>query len=350
MKNTINSISGFINLISEKLKIIGLSPLSLILFILLGFAPLVITDEYTMHMLVVCLLFGTMAMGFDLSAGFIGVANWGYGALMGSGAYVSALLMMRLGVTPWIGIFAGALVAGLLGMLIGLLTLHMEGIYAAILAWFVGLVLMAICTVLVPLTRGALGLNVNLFFATAWSKPYFYVILVICIATFIALRLIIKSNLGLAFNALGQDPEAARTSGVNPIKYKVINFTISCFVAGLCGGFYAHFEGILTPDLMSTKHTLEILVIAFIGGRGSIWGPLLSAFIITPVFTYLDFLMEYQFVIYGLLLIIVMIFYPSGISGLLTSINNFIKRTIRSRFLKQIDLSTKHYESNSDTP
>ena len=345
MQKTIDLISGFIKVISEKTKIVGLSPLSIILFIVLGFAPSVITGEYSRHMLVLCLYFGTLAMGFDLSAGFIGVPNWGYGALVGLGAYVSALLMMRMGVTPWIGIFAGAFAAGLLGMIIGLLTLRMQGMFAAILAWFVGLVLMALCSALVPLTRGPLGLNVNLFFTTAWAKPYFYVIFVICILTFIALRLITKSNLGLAFNALGQDVEAARTSGVNPMKYRVINFTISCFIAGLCGGFYAHFEGILTPDLMSTQHTLEILVLAFIGGRGSLWGPLLAAFIMTPVFSYLDFLLEYQFVIYGLLLIVVMIFYPSGISGLLISINNFIKRIIkRSRFL------AKYSNSTSDTP
>jgi len=319
-----NSSTGFIDALTKKLNIIGLSPLSLSLFILLGLSPGLIQDEYVMHMLVVCLLFGTLAMGFDLSAGFIGVANWGYGALMGLGAYTSALLVVKLGFTPWISIFAGALMAALLGLIIGLLTLRMEGMFAAILAWFVGLVLMALCAALVPLTRGALGLNVPLFFDTGWAKQYAYVMFFICLATFIVLRLITKSNLGLAFNALGQDVEAARTSGVNPMKYKVINFTISCFIAGLCGGFYAHFIGILTPDIMSTKKTVEILVIAYIGGRGSIWGPLLAAFMIIPAFEYLNFLMEYKFVIYGVLLIAVMIFYPSGISGLWNSLISLI--------------------------
>lgn len=335
MKNSTNSITGAIPLISKKLNTVGLSPLSFVLFMILGVAPSLIHDEYMLHMLVICLLFGTLAMGFDLSAGFISVANWGYGSLMGLGAYTSALLLTKLGITPWIGIFAGALVAGLLGLLIGVLTLRMEGMFAAILAWFVGLVLMALCAALVPLTRGALGLNVALFFDTGWAKPYFYVILVICIFTYILLRLITKSNLGLAFNALGQDVEAARTSGVNPMKYKVINFTISCFIAGLCGGFYAHFIGILTPDLLSTKKTVEILVIAYIGGRGSIWGPLLAAFLIIPTFEYLNFLFEYKYVIYGLLLIGVMILYPTGISGLLSSLESVLRRKVSSRTLNK---------------
>ncbi|MDQ7095136.1 branched-chain amino acid ABC transporter permease [Desulfosporosinus sp. PR] len=309
------------------LKKMGLSLLSVVMFALLALAPYIIGEEYIINLLVVSLMYGTLAMGFDLSAGFIDVANWGYAGLMGLGGYTSALLLTDLGVSPWLGIIAGALLAMLVGMIIGLLSLRMNGLFAAILAWFVGLVLMAMANTLQNFTRGALGLNVDLFFQTAWSKPYFYVILVICVITFIVLRLVTKSRFGLAFKALGQDAEAARASGVNPLKYKVLNFTISCFIAGLVGGFYAHFTGILTPDVMATTHTLEILVIAYIGGRGSIWGPLLAAFIIEPVFSYLNGLMEWKFVIYGLLLILVMIYFPGGIASLAEKVKDFVRNT-----------------------
>ncbi|MBC2727090.1 branched-chain amino acid ABC transporter permease [Desulfosporosinus sp.] len=306
--------TGFVKNLKHNLGNFGLSPVAIGLFVLLGFAPYLIGDEYILRLLVISLLFGTLAMGFDLSAGYIDVANWGYAGLMGLGAYTSALLLTNLGISPWIGTLAGAFMAAIFGLLIGVLTLKMDGMFAAILAWFIGLILMALTTSLTGLTRGALGLNVDLYFNTGWSKPYFYVIFVICIVTYIVLRRVTNSNLGLAFSALGQDAEAARTCGVDPMKYKVINFTISCFVAGLCGGFYAHFMGILTPDIMSTKHTVEVLVIAYIGGRRSIWGPLLAAFLVVPVFEYLNFLMEFKYVIYGLLLILVMIFYPGGIA------------------------------------
>lgn len=304
-----------------KMKKIGLSPIAVGAFILLAAAPYLIADEFILRLLVMSLLFGTLAMGFDLSAGYINVANWGYSGLMGLGAYTSALMLMKLGISPWIGTLTGAVLAALLGLFIGVLTLKMDGMFAAILAWFIGLILMALTNSLADLTRGAQGLNVDLYFSTGWAKPYFYVILGICIITYIVLRWVTKSDLGLAFSALGQDVEAARTSGVDPMKYKVINFTISCFFAGLCGGFYAHFIGILTPDLMATRHTVEILVIAYLGGRGSIWGPLLAAFLIVPTFEYLNFLLEFKYVIYGLLLVLVMIYYPSGISG---SWNNFL--------------------------
>ena len=316
--------AGFAENINNKLNKYGLSLLSITLFLLLGFAPYLIGDEFILRLLVLSLLYGTLAMGFDLSVGYIGVANWGYSGLMGLGAYTSALLLMKAGISPWVGTIAGALIAAVLGLLIGILTLRMDGMFAAILAWFIGLILMALTASLTDLTRGVLGLNVDLYFATAWAKPYFYVIFIICLLTYIILRWVTKSNLGLAFNALGQDVEAARTAGVDPMKYKVLNFTISCFVAGLCGGFYAHFIGILTPDLLLTKHTITVLVIAYIGGRGSIWGPLVAAFLIVPTFEYLNFLLEFKHVIYGLLLILAMIFYPGGISGMVDKFTRFI--------------------------
>ena len=307
----------------EKLIKIGLSLPILAMFILLALAPYLISgNEYLIHMLAVSLMFGTLAMGFDISVGFIGVANWGYAGLMGLGAYTSALLLINFGISPWIGMIAGGVLAALLGLIIGALTFRMGGMYASVLAWFFGLVLMSLTSALPGLTLGVIGLYVDLFFETPWSTPYFYVILFISVIIYTVLQLVVRSNMGLVFKALGQDVEAARASGVDPMKYKAINFTISSFIAGLCGGVYAHFIGVLTPELMSTSHVIEILTITYIGGRGSIWGSLIAALLIIPIFEYLNFLMEYKFLIYGIMLLMVMIFYPSGIAGLFATTGN----------------------------
>lgn len=300
---------------SALLSKVGLSPISVVAFIVLAFGPMLAGNEYNIRLLLMCVMYGTLAMGFDLSAGYIGVANWGYAALMGLGGYTSALMFERLGVTPWIGMILGGIFAAFVGFLIGMLTLRMDGMFAALLAWFVGLILMNAANALTDLTRGALGLQVEPLFDTPWATPYFYVIFVICVITYIALRIIVKSNLGLAFTALGQDMQAARTTGVSPLKYRLINFCISCFIAGVVGGFYAHYIGILTPTLMATKGTIQILVIAYVGGRGSIWGPLLASFITMPIFESMNSLVELKYIIYGLVLILVMIFMPNGIAG-----------------------------------
>ncbi len=304
---------------------LGVSPFGIVVFALLAIVPLFIENQYILHLLISILMFGALAIGFDFTAGYINVVNFGYAAFMGVGAYTAALLVIRLGVSPWLAMPCGALLAALLGFFTGILTLRLRGLFAAIMAWFLGITLMSLIANMVDLTRGHLGLSVPLLFTTTNKQPFFYIILVITAITYIVLRKIINSHIGLAFRAIGQDLEAAQASGVDFIKYRVINFTVSCFFAGLIGGFYAFFVGILTPSILHTRVTVEILALAYIGGRGSLWGGLLAAFLIIPFFEYLRPLMEIRFIIYGLLLIFIMILYPGGLSGIYAQVVDLVK-------------------------
>jgi branched-chain amino acid transport system permease protein len=152
-----------------------------------------------------------------------------------------------------------------------------------------------------------------------------YFLLVMMVVVYAALRMIIRSRVGLAFRAIGQNFDAAQASGVNPTLYKLLNFTISCACAGLFGGFYAHFVGIVTPDVMDTGHTLEVMALSYIGGSGSLLGGVFAAFLLIPIFDSLKKLMEYRLIIYGMLLILVMIFYPAGLNGLYQKFVQFIQ-------------------------
>jgi len=171
------------------------------------------------------------------------------------------------------------------------------------------------------ITRGSLGLNVPLLLDTADNLPYYYVILAMLLVTLAVLTIVIRSELGLAFQAIGQNLQVARASGINPTRFLVINFTLSCAFAGWLGGFYAHYYGILTPDIMLTSHTVEVLAVAYIGGRGSLWGPAIIAFPLTIgvelMRTEFSNLPGLHLVLYGLLLIIVMIFWPRGFAGVI---------------------------------
>lgn len=310
---------------SKFFKILGVSPFGVAVFVVLALAPLFIDNQYVLHLMVSSLLFGALAMGFDFTVGFINIVNFGYAAFMGVGAYTAALMVSRLDMSPWLALIAGALLAAVLGFFIGILTLRLRGMFAAIMAWFFGITLMSLAANMVDLTRGHLGLNVPMLFPGAGKEPYFYVILVITAITYIALRKIINSHIGLAFKAIGQNLEAARSSGVNSTKYRVLNFTVSCFFGGLIGGFYGFFVGVLTPAVLHTRVTVEILALCYIGGRGSLWGGLLAAFLIIPIFEYLRPLMEIRLIIYGLLLILIMIFYPGGLAAIYEQLVDFIK-------------------------
>ena len=268
------------------------------------------------------------AAAFDFTAGYINVVNFGFAALLGLGAYTSAILANKMpflivqpGISPWIGIWVGALVAGVVGLLLGMLTLRLRGIFAAVMAWFVGIALMGLVNNWTDLTRGALGLHPPALLETTSNLPYFYIILGMMLLVYIALRLVTRSHVGLAFRAIGQNIEAARASGINPTRYRVLNFTLSCFFAGLLGGFYAHYYTSLTPQtLMHTSKTVEVLALVYIGGRGSMWGGMVVAF---PFVFFIEFLRSnfqqlpgLHLVIYGVLMILVMIFYPDGLVGL----------------------------------
>jgi len=326
---------GAKNSVLAKLRSWGVPPANVAVLVVLILAPVVIRDQYILRLMVVSLLFGAQTIVFDFTTGFINIVNFGFAAFVGLGGYTSALLVTGLGLSPWLGMLGGVVTAGVLGFLTGVLTLRLRGIYAAVMTWFLGLALMALTAVEVDLTRGHWGLNVPLL-ASAGSKPtYYYVLLAMMVVIYFVLRVVIHSNIGLAFRAIGQDIEAAQSSGVNPTKYRVLNFTLACAFAGLIGGFYAHFVGVLTPDVMSTDKTVEVLALSYIGGRGTLWGGVLASFIFIPLFEYLKSLMELRLIIYGLLLIAVMLALPDGLVGLLRRTVALIRKTRQERKASQ---------------
>jgi len=274
--------------------------------------------EYILRWLIAALIVGASAIAFDFSGGFIAVINFGFMGFFGLGAYTSALLAIHYKLSPWLAIFAGAVTPALLGLLSGLVSLRLRGMMILCFTWFVGLALMGLATKLVFLTRGSLGLPCPTLFKTASNVPYYYTILGMMFVTYLVMKAVIRSHYGLAFRAIGQNMEAARTSGINPLKFRVVNFILACAFAGWLGGFYAHYYGVITPDLMSTAKTTEVLVIAYIGGRGSLWGGAVAAvpfvFAMEVIRSSLSNMPGLNLIIYGLFLIFVMLYYPGGLA------------------------------------
>lgn len=309
---------------------VGFTPLGVVLLIIVVVLPFLpyFKQEHVVRWLITGAFLAAQSAAFDFTAGYINVVNFGFAAILGLGAYTSAILantspflIVQWGIPPWIGIFIGAAVAGLVGLGLGALTLRLRGIFAAVMAWFVGIALLGVVRNWTDLTRGPLGLHPHSLLETTENLPYFYIILAMMLVVYICLRMVTRSRLGLAFRAIGQNIDAARASGINPTKYRVLNFALSCMFAGWLGGFYAHYFGSLTPQtLMHTSKTVEVLAIAYIGGRGSLWGGMVVAFpfifFIENLRSNLPDLPGLHLVIYGVLMILVMIYYPDGLAGL----------------------------------
>lgn len=286
------------------------------LFLVLAIAPIFVKDVYILRLLAISLLLGSEAMAFDFTGGFINAVNFGFAGFVGLGAYASGLLAANFGLSPWFGLLCALLVSGLVGFFTGVLTLPLRGIYVSLMSWFVGMALMALASAMVDVTRGARGLIMAPLMENETIQAHFYILLGVTILTYVLFRGIIRTNAGLAFLAIGQNFDAARASGVNPTRYKLMNFTLSCAWAGMLGAYYGHFVGIITPDIMDTGHTMEVMALAYIGGSGSLLGGLFAAFIFIPGFDYLKRLMELRLLIYGMSLILIMILYPAGLAGL----------------------------------
>ena len=306
----------------EKITVIGLG---LIAFGL----PLILRSPTYLHILVLLFLYAYLTTSWNLVGGFAGVLPLGHSAFVGIGAYTSTVLSLQYGVSPWIGMLVGGVLATIAGVLIGLPTFKMRGAYFALatIAFGEGIrVMVENIDYLGPLNlNGPRGLQIpplntglaNFMFAD--KEPYYYIILIMLVGVLALTWFISRSKLGYYLNAGGEEPEAAMALGVNVARAKLIAMALSSFLTALAGTFYAQFSLFIHPkSVISLDLSFEIAFIALIGGRGSIAGPVLGALLLRPVSDFSriyfgDVLPGLHLIIFGLILILVMIYQPRGL-------------------------------------
>jgi len=311
-------------------------------FILLGFVafglPLVLRSPTYLHIIILLYLYAYLTTSWNLVGGFAGVLPLGHSAFIGIGAYASTILSLQYGISPWLGMIAGGILAAIVGILIGLPTFKMRGAYFALatIAFGEGIrVMVENIDNLGPLKiNGPRGLQIpptNIGFVNYMfegKEPYYYIILVMLMGVLALTYFISRSKLGYYLNAGGEEPEAAMSLGVNVAQAKLIAMAMSSFLTALAGTFYAQFTLYIHPkSVMSLDFSFEIAFIALIGGRGSIAGPVLGALLLRPVsdFSRIYFgstLPGLHLVIFGTVLVLVMIFQPRGLQEPLSKFYN----------------------------
>ncbi len=253
-----------------------------------------------------------LAVSLNLSAGFLGQLPLGHAGFMSVGAYASALFTMSADLPPalefTLALIIGGSVAAFFGVIIGLPALRLRGDYLAIITLGFGEIIRVIILNL-KFTGGAYGLRGIEKHTTITS------VFITVVITLFVLTCIIKSRHGRAILAIREDEIAAEASGIPTTYYKVTTFAISAFFAGIAGGLYAHYLSILDASTFGFMRSVEILVMVVLGGLGSIIGSVVSAVILTILPEMLRGFSEYRMVIYSLLLVLVMIFKPSGLFG-----------------------------------
>jgi branched-chain amino acid transport system permease protein len=271
---------------------------------------------YAQHVMIVSLFYVMMAASWNLLAGFTGQVSFGHAAFAGIGAYASGILAVKAGIDPWVGIAIGTVLAGIIGLCVGVLCLKMGGIYLSLTTLAFSQILHIIITNEYEITRGTMGLQVPGLTAEYSKIVYFYIMLAAAVLVLIVVYQMIQSDLGLNFRAVQNDEQAARSVGVNVVRVRLTAFTVSSAMAGFAGGLYGHYLLLITPEIPSLDLQFFVLAMTVIGGMGSFLGPVIGAFVLNILSEYIRAYGEYHLLVFGLIALAMARFSPAGLAGI----------------------------------
>jgi len=282
--------------------------------------PLFIRDPYVMHILIMTAVYMMLAVSVDIIYGYAGQLNLGQAAFYAIGAYTAALLMLRLHVSYWLAMPAAGLAAAVFGVLLGVPTLRLRGLYLGIATMGFSEMIRLILLSWDSFTRGPMGLpgipSPTIGPIAIESKAgFYYLILAYLLLTIFCVRRLVNSRVGKAWMAIREDETAALAMGIDLAKYKVMAFTLGAFFAGVAGSFFAVYISFIAPDSFKMMESYLIFAMPAIGGMGTTLGPLLGAVIIYVLPEVTRAFAEYRMLWVGALLALVMIINPRGILG-----------------------------------
>ena len=301
--------------------------------------PQWIGDLYVLHMLIVTGIFIIAAMSLNLLLGYTGQLSLGHVAFFGIGAYTSSLVSLGFEVhllpdwlvslqpkPVWLAMLCGVVVAGLCGWAIGRISFKVRGAYFVIVSVSFAEVVRLVALNWVELTQGPMALNnipplrlgiPGLFELSFLRKPAnYYLVLVVAVLSYVLIRRLVSSRAGRAMIALRENEPLATSVGVDVTQYLVLATIVSAAMAGAAGALYAHYVRIVDPDVFLFIYTVTMVIMVISGGKGTLAGPIVGGLIfglLPELLRGLQIAPEVQWVVYGVLMILVVYFLPEGI-------------------------------------
>ncbi len=280
--------------------------------LILAVAPLVFSSGYIIGVLTVALCFGIWAASWDFMSGLTGRENFGHSLFIGAGAYTAGFLNVNFGANPWWSLLAAPCVAMAFSLAVGFPTLRLRGPYFA-LAMLSGAAVMQNLTVIFSTyTGGQDGLN-GLEPILNSTLAYYYLTLAFLAAITLILKLIAMSPWGTILRAIRGDEASCQAAGINVTFYKIASLVISAACAGLGGALYAHYQLQVGPDLFAIVLSINIIIMVYVGGIGTIYGPVGGAILLNVLTESLRVFSEYRLWVYTLLLVFILFFMPQGL-------------------------------------
>jgi branched-chain amino acid transport system permease protein len=296
--------------------------------------PFVVTDNGILSGLVIAgILFMTL-MGLDLLMGYAGQVSLGQAGFMAIGGYTSGYLSINYETAPWLAILAGIGVSLACGLVLSVVTLRLRGLYLALATLAFGLLVDSCAVGFLDITGGPSGLVgippfsiAGIEFAT--PRAMYYVVFALDLIIFIGLTGALRSSFGRALKAIRSDQMAAAALGINTVRYKLAAFMISVTLASLAGSMYAFFFNFLSPEMVGTGRSLELVAMLIIGGESTLLGGLFGASLLTLLPTMFQPLAIYKTFASGALLVASFLYLPQGLYGAVVQIAIRLSRPSR---------------------
>jgi len=287
---------------------------------------------YVITILITVVIYAILAHSLNIITGHAGQISLGHAAFFGIGAYTSALLYTEAGLPFWISVPLAAVVSGFIGALLGIPCLRVRDDFLAITTMGINFVVEAVF-LYIPFFGGAMGIggiNLPRWFGREMTKPeYFFLIVMVFLLLLLLDRRLGRSWIGLAWASIREDEQSAEAMGVDVVRFKVMAFILGSSIAGLAGGFYAHFLTFIMPQNFGFGQSILILCMVVFGGIGTRWGPILGAIILGILPEISRPIMEYRTLVYGLLLLAMMRFQPGGLLGAESILPKFLRMVLR---------------------
>lgn len=296
-------------------------------FALILIAPPFLLKEYPLHLINISGIWIILVLSVGLLLGYVGEISMGHAAFFGIGAYISALLTMRAGFSFWLSLPISALITMGFGYLIGLVSLRLRGPYFAICTLGFGEIIRLIFVNWREMSGGPDGITgipspnpiplpiIGELTFTSKQANYFLIYGIVFLTIFVMYRLI-NSRQGKAFIAVREDLVYAECIGINAMQYKRLAFAVSTFFAGVGGCLYAHYEHFISPYSFTIGQSFDLVIMVIVGGMGTLVGPIIGAILLTLIPELLHGIKDYRMVIYGLMLMLVIIYLPNGLVGI----------------------------------
>ncbi len=323
----------YIEYFTDKYKI----PLAAASAVLLTVLPFAAGSQYIVTTAVKIGIYIMLALGLNILVGYTGLVSLGHAGFVAIGAYTASLLAVKLGLGFFAAVILGMLAAGLSGLLVGLPTLRLSGTYLSIVTLGFGEIVKTVAMNWDPVTNGTLGVknipspSVFGYKLTIANNGLYYLMLAMLLLTALFCYAVCKSRTGRAFLAIKTDEMAGIMMGINVTYYKVLAFVLSAVISAAAGALYAVMIGYIDPNTFTFDVSTLILSIVILGGMGTIRGMFLGAAILISFPEVSRSLMDYRFVVYGLILVIMMRFRPQGLLGWKSQMPYKISEQVKSR-------------------